>query len=103
LSNLTYESLKAEITAGINEQNKVLFQQYLDQVIQAKADLDSSVNALNRLWKNQTDWQKNQTVMTQKIVNRNTYVTGGAMLMVMLLVVLSFYIFYLKTQTSWLD
>ena len=103
LSNLTYANLKAEIMQGVIAQNDITINQYLNQLIGAKTDLENAVSSLNKEIKNESDFVKNQSVIANNVVTRNTYWTAATFIILIVIVVLCFYIFYLRTQTTWLS
>lgn len=103
LSNLTYDQLKTEITNSVNQQVNAQIKEYIDQIIGINKNLQDNANRMQDQLKTNQEFLANQSNQTQKIIKRNTLVTAGQGIIFVILVCSAFFIFYLKTQTTWLN
>ena len=103
LSNLTYEQLKTEITNSVNQQVNAQIKAYIDQIIGINKMMQDNANRMQDQLKANQEYLANQSNQTQKIIKRNTWATIGQGVLFIILVATAFFIFYLKTNTTWLS
>jgi hypothetical protein len=103
LSNLTYEQLKTEITNSVSQKVNQQIKTYIDQIIGTNKLLQDNANRMQDQLKASQEFLINQSNQTQKIIKRNTLVTAGQGVLFIILVASAFFIFYLKTNTTWLS
>ena len=103
LANLTYDQLKTEITNSVNQQVNQQIKEYIDTIIGTNKLLADNANRMQDQLKANQEYLANQSNQTQKIIKRNTLVTAGQGIIFVFLVISAFFVFYLKTNTTWLS
>jgi len=103
LSNLTYEQLKGEVLADIQQKNAQELQLYVNRIIKIDNDMQDSMYSVDQMIRANQAYVGNQTNQTQKLLRTNLYIAGGMGFAVIILVVGVFYVLWLKNNTTHLD
>ncbi len=103
LSNLTYTQLRDEIAQSVKEDVDANLQAHLSQILDAARLVESAVEDVNILLQNASVMFHNQSQESQRLLNQTKW-TGIVMALgIVVLIAGAFYLFYLKTNTTWLE
>lgn len=103
LSGLTYNQLKGEILKDVTVTLDKKLADYLNMIIDAREQLKAAVAEFRVLMNESEERFNNQTARTETMIGRATigYLVLGFLIIV--LIVGAFFVFYLKTNTTWLS
>lgn len=102
-ANVTYDRLKAEILQSANTKISEEITKWINQVIQLNKDLQNNIFDLDNRMTEREDLFFNQTERTQQLLERSYWSNILSVIGVLVLVAASFFLFYLKRNTTWLS
>jgi hypothetical protein len=103
LNNKTYNDLKAQIQKGVTEEIRNEIKSYISAVADLNKAIESSMIEVKEIITNNEIEMHNTTMKTEKTLQTQMWVNIATIVLVILLIVSSFFVWYVKNYTTWLS